>query len=69
MDVEGAISRLPEMHAAAIRMRARGFDNDAIAKQLGLERWAVTTLLAIADAKLAALTAGFTDAETRECAP
>jgi DNA-directed RNA polymerase specialized sigma24 family protein len=57
MDDEAAISRLPETHAAALRLRARGFDDEAIAKALALESNAVAPLLAIADAKLAALTA------------
>ena len=56
MDDEAAISRLPKTHASALRLRARGFDDDAIAKALALEPDAVGSLLAIADAKLAALT-------------
>ena len=57
MDIETAFSRLPETHAAALRLRARGFDDDAIAAVLVLEPGAVEPLLQIADAKLAALTA------------
>jgi DNA-directed RNA polymerase specialized sigma24 family protein len=57
MDIEAAISRLPETHAAALRLRARGFDDDAIAAALALEPTAVAPLLQIAEAKLAALTA------------
>ena len=57
MDVEDAIGRLPKTHASALRLRARGFDDDAIAKALGLDPGVVAPLLAIADAKLAALTA------------
>lgn len=64
MDVEEAYSRLPETHAAALRLRARGFDHDAIAKTLRLESSAVAPLLQIAEAKLEALTAG-----TGEVAP
>jgi DNA-directed RNA polymerase specialized sigma24 family protein len=56
MDDEAAISRLPKTHASALRLRARGFDDDAIARALDLEPDAVGPLLAIADAKLAALT-------------
>jgi DNA-directed RNA polymerase specialized sigma24 family protein len=57
MDVEAAFSRLPETHAAALRLRARGFDDDAIAAALALRPEAVARLLQIAEAKLAALTA------------
>jgi DNA-directed RNA polymerase specialized sigma24 family protein len=56
VDDEAAISRLPKTHASALRLRARGFDDDAIARALDLELDAVGPLLAIADAKLAALT-------------
>jgi DNA-directed RNA polymerase specialized sigma24 family protein len=56
MDDEAAISRLPKTHASALRLRARGFDDDAIARALSLDPGAVGPLLAIADAKLAALT-------------
>jgi hypothetical protein len=56
MDVESAFSRLPETHAAALRLRARGFDEDAIAAALALEPKAVAPLLRIAEAKLGALT-------------
>ena len=37
MDDEAAISRLPKTHASALRLRARGFDDDAIAMELALE--------------------------------
>lgn len=56
MDVETAFSRLPETHAAALRLRARGFDDDAIAAALALEPEAVAPLLRIAAAKLGTLT-------------
>jgi hypothetical protein len=56
MDDEAAISRLPKTHASALRLRARGFDDDAIARALDVDPNAVGPLLAIADAKLAALT-------------
>jgi hypothetical protein len=55
MDIEAAFSRLPHTHASALRLRARGFDDDAIAAALGLERAAVAPLLRIAEAKLGAL--------------
>lgn len=58
MDREQAIEQLPETHAAAIRLRARGFDDNAIALALHVETEAVPTLLEIADQKLAALIAG-----------
>jgi hypothetical protein len=57
MDVEEAFGRLPETHATALRLRARGFDEDAIAAALALEPQAVGPLLRIAEAKLVALTA------------
>jgi len=56
VDREHAIEQLPETHAAAIRLRARGFDDDAIAKALGLSREAIPSLLRLADDKLAELT-------------
>lgn len=62
MDVEAAFSRLPETHAAALRLRARGFDHDAIAAALALEPKAVAPLLRIAEAKLGALTGRSGDA-------
>lgn len=55
MDIEAAFSCLPQTHAAALRLRARGFDDDAIAAALALERQAVAPLLRIAEAKLGAL--------------
>jgi hypothetical protein len=56
MDVEAAFGRLPETHATALRLRARGFDHDAIAAALSLEPRAVGPLLRIAESKLEALT-------------
>jgi DNA-directed RNA polymerase specialized sigma24 family protein len=58
MDREQAIEQLPETHAAAIRLRARGFDDNAIAQALHVQVEAVPSLLEIADQKLAALIAG-----------
>jgi DNA-directed RNA polymerase specialized sigma24 family protein len=57
MDQERAIEQLPETHAAAIRLRARGFDDNAIAQALHVQPEAVPTLLEIAEQKLAALIA------------
>ncbi len=56
MGVEEAFGRLPETHAAVLRLHARGFDHDAIAAALGLEPKTVALLLRIAEAKLEALT-------------
>jgi len=64
MDVEAAFSRLPETHAAALRLRARGFDEGAIAAALALEPKAVAPLLRIAEAKLGALTGRSSEAKT-----
>lgn len=55
MDREEALDQLPETHAAALRLRSRGFDDDAIAATLALEAESVAPLLQVADAKLAAL--------------
>jgi len=57
MNVEAAFSRLPETHATVLRLRGRGFDDDAIAAALALQPEAVAPLLQIAEAKLATLTA------------
>jgi len=52
-----ALQRLPEVYAAALRLRDAGLDEDAIADELGMERAAVEPLLRVAEAKLAALIA------------
>ena len=65
MDVEDAFSRLPETHAAALRLRARGFDHEAIAAALGLEPKTVAPLLRIAETKLNALTTCRGEADTK----
>ena len=57
MDEEQAIRKLPETHAAAIRLRARGFDDNAIAAELDLPPESIAQLLRIADEKLNSLTA------------
>ena len=54
---EGALARLPENYAAALRMRARGLTEQAIAAELKLEPEAVGPLLRLAEAKLSALLA------------
>jgi DNA-directed RNA polymerase specialized sigma24 family protein len=54
---ERAIEKLPETHAAALRLRGRGFDDDAIAAALTLQPEAVPVLLQLAEEKLAALVA------------
>ena len=61
MEAETAISRLPETYASALRLRARGFDHDAIAAALLLDPRAVGPLLEIAEQKLASLAAGWVD--------
>jgi hypothetical protein len=55
MNRDEAIEQLPETHAAALRLRGRGFDHDAIAAALLLPAEAVPQLLEVADSKLAAL--------------
>lgn len=52
---EGALARLPENYAAALRMRERGLSEQAIAAELKLEREAIGPLLRLAEAKLTAL--------------
>jgi DNA-directed RNA polymerase specialized sigma24 family protein len=55
MEREQAIDELPETYALALRLRGRGFDDEAIAAALSLTPEAVPSLLRIADAKLALL--------------
>jgi DNA-directed RNA polymerase specialized sigma24 family protein len=52
---EEALSRLPDGHAQALRLRDRGLDEKAIAESLGIPISAVRPLLRIAEAKLARL--------------
>ena len=66
MDRECAIEQLPETYAAALRLRGRGFDDEAIAAALSLTPEAVPPLLLIADAKLALLVAQDSDPKGRE---
>jgi DNA-directed RNA polymerase specialized sigma24 family protein len=61
VDREQAIEQLPETYAAALRLRGRGFDADAIAAALSLSPEAVPPLLEIADSKLAPLIAQDSD--------
>jgi DNA-directed RNA polymerase specialized sigma24 family protein len=51
------MAQLPELHAAALRLRDRGLQDDAIAATLGIEPQAVRSLLQLAEHKLAALQA------------
>jgi DNA-directed RNA polymerase specialized sigma24 family protein len=53
MDQEQALRELPEMYAAALRLRDAGLDDDAIAGRLGMPVEGVQSLLRIAGAKLA----------------
>jgi hypothetical protein len=46
---------LPALHAAAIVLDDEGLDQEAIAARLGLDPFAISTLLDIARGKLAAL--------------
>jgi DNA-directed RNA polymerase specialized sigma24 family protein len=52
-----ALARLPDVYAAALRLRGAGADDQAIAEELGMEREAVEPLLRVAVAKLDALMA------------
>jgi DNA-directed RNA polymerase specialized sigma24 family protein len=66
---ERAIEQLPETHAAALRLRGRGYDDDAIAAALSLPPEAVAELLRIADQKLAAVVAGSSTSSGPPTAP
>lgn len=54
------VDELPMLHAVAIRLRDEGLDDHVIAVALAVDDDQVTTLLAIAEAKLAGLEAGDT---------
>jgi DNA-directed RNA polymerase specialized sigma24 family protein len=69
MNREQAIEQLPETHAAAVRLRGRGFDDDAIATALSLPPEAVPELLRIADQKLATLVESSTPSAGRGADP
>lgn len=58
MDAEDAFARLPATHAAALRLRDRGFDHVAIAGALALDPRTIGPLLRVAEAKLDALRNG-----------
>jgi DNA-directed RNA polymerase specialized sigma24 family protein len=53
MDAASALSELPEVHAAVLRLHNAGTDASGIAAALGLEVEAVAPLLRVAKAKLA----------------
>lgn len=50
-----ALGRLPVTYALALRLRDAGADDTTLAERLGIAPQAVGPLLAVADAKLAAL--------------
>jgi DNA-directed RNA polymerase specialized sigma24 family protein len=52
MDRNTAIDRLPEAHAAALRLQDEGYDDNAIAARLDLAPATVGPLLRVATAKL-----------------
>lgn len=49
------MSRLPAVHAVALRLREKGLTSQQIAEQLGIDPVAVSPLLAVAQAKLEAI--------------
>ena len=57
MDRSSAIRQLPDLHAAAIRLRDDGFDDHVIAVALGIDDHQVATLMQIANRKLTNLMA------------
>jgi hypothetical protein len=57
MDRSSAIWQLPDLHAAAIRLRDDGFGDHVIAVALGIDDHQVATLLQIANSKLTNLMA------------
>jgi DNA-directed RNA polymerase specialized sigma24 family protein len=54
-DENAAFDQLPEVYAAALRMRDERCTDADIAERLGLEREGVPTLLLLAQAKLAVI--------------
>lgn len=50
-----AMSRLPAVHAVALRLREEGLTSQQIAGHLGIDPAAVSPLLAVAEAKLDAI--------------
>ena len=55
MDRSVALTRLPDLYAAALRLRETGLDEDGIGSLLAAPPEAVSRLLRIADARLQAL--------------
>lgn len=56
MDIDGdTFDQLPQMYAAALRLRDERLPDGEIAKRLGIELEAVSTLLLLAQAKLAVI--------------
>jgi hypothetical protein len=55
VDRNEAITRLPTLHAVAVRLRDGGADPDTISLATAVDGEAVAGLLAMADAKLARL--------------
>lgn len=52
---DSAFDRLPEVYAAALRLRNEQCTDAEIAERLGIEREGVATLLLLAQAKLAVI--------------
>jgi DNA-directed RNA polymerase specialized sigma24 family protein len=52
---DAAFDQLPEVYAAALRLRDERFTDAEIAERLGVEREGVSTLLLLAQAKLAVI--------------
>jgi DNA-directed RNA polymerase specialized sigma24 family protein len=55
---DDAFERLPEVYAAALRLRDEQCTDAEIAERLGVEREGVSTLLLLAQAKLAVIRRG-----------
>ena len=55
MERNEGLNSLPKAYADALRLRASGLDDDAIAVELAIEPHAVAPLLHLADEKFAAL--------------
>jgi DNA-directed RNA polymerase specialized sigma24 family protein len=58
-----ALERLPLPYSTALRLRDEGLSDELIARCVGIEPEAVDTMLALAEAKLAA--AGYDDDSAR----
>jgi hypothetical protein len=57
VDRSSAVRQLPELHAVAIRLRDKGYDDHVIGVALAIDDHQVPTLLRIAASKLANLMA------------